>query len=153
MPIFRVKSVKIYTGPKKFTRIYSWRSWQISGMVTTSTASVTQITTRQWSDLRLMTRLADQCWQVGHWLHRSLLPWGHHSRGSLPHLKNTYFWCSNGRNCPKKEAASKKITCFCRISSSFLARSTSGEGRAGWGTILNFSGTANPPIYRDREKV
>ena len=32
MPIFRVKSVKIYTGQKKFTRIYSWRSWQISGM-------------------------------------------------------------------------------------------------------------------------
>ena len=52
-----------------------------------SQCSVTQITTRQWSDLRLMTRLADQSWQVGHWLHRSLLPWGHHSRGSLPHLK------------------------------------------------------------------
>ena len=32
LPIFRVKSVKIYTGQKKFTRIYSWRSWQISGM-------------------------------------------------------------------------------------------------------------------------
>ena len=32
LPIFRVKSVKIYTGKKKFTRIYSWRSWQISGM-------------------------------------------------------------------------------------------------------------------------
>ena len=32
MPIFCVKSVKIYTGPKKFTRIYSWRSWQIWGM-------------------------------------------------------------------------------------------------------------------------
>ena len=33
MPIFRVKSVKIYTCQKKFTRIYLWRSWQISGMV------------------------------------------------------------------------------------------------------------------------
>ena len=32
MPIFRVKSVKIYTGQKKFIRIYSWRSWQIWGM-------------------------------------------------------------------------------------------------------------------------
>ena len=32
MPIFRVKSVKIYTVQKKFTRIYSCRSWQISGM-------------------------------------------------------------------------------------------------------------------------
>ena len=32
MPIFRVKCVKIYTGQKKFTRIYSWRPWQISGM-------------------------------------------------------------------------------------------------------------------------
>ena len=32
MPIFCVKSVKIYTGEKKFTRIYSWHSWQISGM-------------------------------------------------------------------------------------------------------------------------
>ena len=33
LPIFRVKSVKIYTGQKKFTRACSWRSWQISGMV------------------------------------------------------------------------------------------------------------------------
>ena len=32
LPIFRVKSVKIYTGQKNFTRIYSWRLWQISGM-------------------------------------------------------------------------------------------------------------------------
>ena len=32
MPIFCVKSVKIYTGQKRFTRIYSWRSWQIWGM-------------------------------------------------------------------------------------------------------------------------
>ena len=32
MPIFRVKSVKIYTGQKKFTRVYSWLSWQIWGM-------------------------------------------------------------------------------------------------------------------------
>ena len=31
LPIFRVKSVKIYTGQKKFTRACSWRSWQISG--------------------------------------------------------------------------------------------------------------------------
>ena len=33
MPIFRVKSVKIYTGQKKFTRTCLWRPWQISGMV------------------------------------------------------------------------------------------------------------------------
>ena len=33
MPIFRVKSVKIYTGQKRFTRIYPWDPWQISGMV------------------------------------------------------------------------------------------------------------------------
>ena len=32
MPIFCVKSVKIYTGQKKFTRTCSWGSWQISGM-------------------------------------------------------------------------------------------------------------------------
>ena len=32
LPIFRVKSVKIYTGQKKFTRTCSWGSWQISGM-------------------------------------------------------------------------------------------------------------------------
>ena len=32
LPIFRVKSVKIYTCQKKFTRACSWRSWQISGM-------------------------------------------------------------------------------------------------------------------------
>ena len=34
MPIFRVKSVKIYTGQKKFTRVYPWDPWQIRGMVT-----------------------------------------------------------------------------------------------------------------------
>ena len=33
MPIFCVKSVKVYTGQKKFTRVYSWLSWQISGML------------------------------------------------------------------------------------------------------------------------
>ena len=33
MPIFCVKSVKIYTGQKKFTWVYPWRPWQISGMV------------------------------------------------------------------------------------------------------------------------
>ena len=32
MPIFRVKSVKIYTGPKKFTRASLVGSWQIWGM-------------------------------------------------------------------------------------------------------------------------
>ena len=32
MPIFRVKSVKIYTGQKKFTRVYPWDPWQIWGM-------------------------------------------------------------------------------------------------------------------------
>ena len=32
LPIFRVKSVKIYTGQKKITREFSWLSWQISGM-------------------------------------------------------------------------------------------------------------------------
>ena len=31
LQIFRVKSVKIYTGQKKFTK-YIWRSWQIWGM-------------------------------------------------------------------------------------------------------------------------
>ena len=33
MPFFCVKSVKIYTGQKRFTRIYPWDPWQISGMV------------------------------------------------------------------------------------------------------------------------
>ena len=33
MPIFCVESVKIYTGQKKFTRIYAGDPWQISGMV------------------------------------------------------------------------------------------------------------------------
>ena len=32
MPIFRVKSVRIYTDPKKFTRVYPWLPWQIWGM-------------------------------------------------------------------------------------------------------------------------
>ena len=33
MPIFCVKSVKIYTGQKKFTQIYPWDPWQIWGMI------------------------------------------------------------------------------------------------------------------------
>ena len=37
MPIFRVKSVKIYTGQKKFTRTPSARPWQISGMIINTT--------------------------------------------------------------------------------------------------------------------
>ena len=32
MPICRVQSVKIYTGQKKFTRVYPWDPWQIRGM-------------------------------------------------------------------------------------------------------------------------
>ena len=32
MPIFGVKSVKIYIGQKKFTRVYPWDPWQIWGM-------------------------------------------------------------------------------------------------------------------------
>ena len=32
LPIFRVESVKNYTGQKKFTRTCSWGSWQISRM-------------------------------------------------------------------------------------------------------------------------
>ena len=32
MPIFRVKSAKIYTSQKKFTRVYPWLLWQIWGM-------------------------------------------------------------------------------------------------------------------------
>ena len=32
LPIFCVKSIKIYTGQKNFTWIHLWRSWQISGM-------------------------------------------------------------------------------------------------------------------------
>ena len=32
LPIFRIKSVKIYTSQKKFTRIYLWDPWQIWGM-------------------------------------------------------------------------------------------------------------------------
>ena len=32
LPIFRIKSVKIYTDQKKFTRTSSVRPWQISGM-------------------------------------------------------------------------------------------------------------------------
>ena len=33
LPIFCVKSVKIYTGQKFFTRTCPWRPWQISGMM------------------------------------------------------------------------------------------------------------------------
>ena len=32
MSVFRVKSVKIYSHQKNFTRIYPWDPWQISGM-------------------------------------------------------------------------------------------------------------------------
>ena len=33
LPIFGVKSVKIYTGQKNFTRTCPWRPWQIWGMI------------------------------------------------------------------------------------------------------------------------
>ena len=33
LPIVCLKSVKIYTSQKNFTRIYSWRSWEIWGMI------------------------------------------------------------------------------------------------------------------------
>ena len=42
MPIFRVKSVKIYTGQKKFTRIYPWDPWQIWGMTKRTAESASQ---------------------------------------------------------------------------------------------------------------
>ena len=32
MPIFRIKSVKIYPGQKKITWTCPWRPWKISGM-------------------------------------------------------------------------------------------------------------------------
>ena len=44
MPIFRVKSVKIYTGQKKFTRIYPWDPWQISGMVCSTGCILQRVT-------------------------------------------------------------------------------------------------------------
>ena len=49
-PIFRVKSVKIYTSQKNFTRVYPWRPWQILGMSTIkSTSTVKSISTIQSS--------------------------------------------------------------------------------------------------------
>ena len=39
LPIFRVKSVKNYTGQKKITRTCPWRPWQISGMAFLSSKS------------------------------------------------------------------------------------------------------------------
>ena len=43
MPIFRVKSVKIYTGQKKLTRVYPWLPWQIWGMIQTCALSSQQV--------------------------------------------------------------------------------------------------------------
>ena len=39
MQIFRIKSVKIYTSQKIFTRVYPWDPWQIWGMDAASQAS------------------------------------------------------------------------------------------------------------------
>ena len=52
MPIFRVKSVKIYTGQKKFTRTLSARPWQIWGMVRRSSLLSTGTTSGSWADLQ-----------------------------------------------------------------------------------------------------
>ena len=50
MPIFRVKSVKIYTGQKKFTRTPSACPWQISGMtICLSGNSVSANKVQQWN--------------------------------------------------------------------------------------------------------
>ena len=52
MPIFRVKSVKIYTGQKKFTQICSWGSWQISGMpLPTPNATMRQLLGNFWDNI------------------------------------------------------------------------------------------------------
>ena len=53
LPIFRVKSVKIYTGQKKFTREFSWLSWQISGMMKQSVAN--KAVTNCWT-LEILTQ-------------------------------------------------------------------------------------------------
>ena len=53
MPIFCVKSVKIYTGQKKFTRVYPWRLWQISGTCTIAQCfPCTATLTNSWSKWR-----------------------------------------------------------------------------------------------------
>ena len=51
LPIFRFKSVKIYTGQKKFTRIYSWRSWQIWGMCPTQSFTESEHDAKKWTTI------------------------------------------------------------------------------------------------------
>ena len=65
LSIFCVKSVKIYTGQKKFTRASSWRSWQISGMSLSSPFCLRH------------SCIFIKCWFMIDWLpktHRSV-PW------------------------------------------------------------------------------
>ena len=56
MPIFRVKSVKIYTGQKKLTRTSSVRPWQIWGML-------------RWLEslLPVWSRLGSRCSSLNHY--------------------------------------------------------------------------------------
>ena len=69
MPVFCVKSVKIYTGQKKFTRIYLWRSWQISGMGSGSAFYGERVS--PWSSLLLVASWGQQAMAPGipplHW--------------------------------------------------------------------------------------
>ena len=56
LPIFRVKSVKIYTGQKKFTRASLVGSWQIWGMITSTFCILSKLLLPSW-DLGLSQRL------------------------------------------------------------------------------------------------
>ena len=53
MPIFRVKSVKIYIGQKKFTREFSWLLWQIWGMDTAGQSASLRPIPWTWSNLEI----------------------------------------------------------------------------------------------------
>ena len=89
-----------------------WTGGILNSQCDTNQGSEKTKTKRQWSDLRMMGRLADQSWQVGHWLHRSLLPWGHHSRGSLPHLKTHIFDVQMAETVPKKKLLPRRLPVF-----------------------------------------
>ena len=71
MPIFHVKSVKIYTDPKKFTREFSWRLWQIWGMVIPATAARSKalaVRTVNTSHHFCVTRVSIGCHFGFHWV-------------------------------------------------------------------------------------
>ena len=83
MPIFRVKSVKIYTGQKNLHWRRQWRQWQLSGMGAGDSWSPNSTVLHLDIHLFKYTDLKDTAGQSARW-----------GRGNLGNAqKKSFFFC------------------------------------------------------------